>query len=154
MRSKLIALAAAGVFALGTAGTALADNNATGSIASVQVGSTSVAPAVTATAPATTAATSAPTSVDGSGNNNATSSIGTVQAGGGNTASESAGTVQAGPAATAPQARPEQPAQDRRRAQRPQQLSPPEASFRRTSVPRGRRRRGRAAPRRPRTTRT
>jgi hypothetical protein len=90
--------------ALGIARTASADNTATNSIGTVQVGQTSVDPTATASAPATQADASAPTSVGGSGGNTASNSVGTVQAGGGNSASGSAGTVQAGPVSSTPSA--------------------------------------------------
>ncbi len=86
MQSKFLVLIALLVaVVLGTAGTALADNNASGSIGTVQAGNTAVNPSASAGLPATGAAASAPTSVAGSGNNNSSNSIGTAQIGGGNT---------------------------------------------------------------------
>src|SRR5439155_6282980 len=107
MRSKvlgLIALLAA--LALADVGTALADNNASGSIGAVQVGNTSVDPSVNVSLPATSTAAStavsAPTSVAGSGNNKASNSAGVVQVGGGNTASGSTGAVQSSAVSSSP----------------------------------------------------
>ena len=87
MRSKLLTLTALLVaFALADAGSALADNNATGSTGAVQVSNTSVTPSVSASSGTTSVAVSAPTSVAGTGNNTSSNSVGTVQVGGGNTA--------------------------------------------------------------------
>ena len=105
MRAKvfgLLAVALAGI--LGFAHDARADNNATGSTGTVQVGNTSVSPAASASSPAAGVTVSAPASVSGSGGNNASNSTGAVQVGGGNNASGSTGAVQAGGAGVAPSA--------------------------------------------------
>ena len=112
-RKLLLAFVALAALALGLAGTAFAENNAGGSVGTVQIGNTAVDPTAsastpaisataTATVPATTVAASAPVSIGGSGNNTASNSVGTVQAGGGNTAHKSAGTAQSGPVSIAP----------------------------------------------------
>jgi hypothetical protein len=102
MRSRLIVALGVLVSAAIAAPVALADNNATGSIGSVQVSNTTAAPSASATAGSVSASVSVPTSVGGSGNNTASNSVGTAQAGGGNTASNSVGAVQVSGANTAP----------------------------------------------------
>lgn len=102
MRSRLIVALGVLVSAAITAPVALADNNATGSIGSVQVSNTTAAPSANATAGSVSASVSVPTSVGGSGKNTASNSVGTAQAGGGNTASNSVGAVQVSGANTAP----------------------------------------------------
>ena len=101
MRAKCL-LVAATVVALtfGTAQTALADNNATGSVGAVQTGNVGVTPSAGASQSGATAGVSAPTSIAGTGDNTATNSVGVVQAGGGNTSSGSTGTVQSSPIST------------------------------------------------------
>jgi len=105
MKAKCL-LVAVTVVALtfGTAQTALADNNATGSIGAVQTGNVSVTPSAGTSQSGTSAAVSAPTSIAGTGNNTATNSVGAVQAGGGNTSSGSTGSVQSSPVSSSPSA--------------------------------------------------
>src|SRR5204863_7946686 len=105
MRCKLLilfALFAAG--ALGVAETARADNNAGGSIGTVQAGNTSVDASVTGSTPAGGGSVSAPVSVGGTGGNNASNSTGAVQVGGGNTAGNSTGAVQTSGVSSRPSA--------------------------------------------------
>jgi hypothetical protein len=112
-RRLMLAFVVLVALALGMAGTAFGENNASGSVGTAQVGSATVTPTTNATTPAiaptpttavpaTSASVSAPVSIGGSGNNTASNSVGSIQAGGGNTADNSAGTVQSGPASTAP----------------------------------------------------
>src|SRR5438093_12412635 len=96
-RTLLAAVVTLVALALGTAGTALADNNATGSTGAVQVGNTAVNPTAGASQAGATAGVAAPTSVAGTGNNTASNSIGSVQAGGGNTSSNAVGVAQSSP---------------------------------------------------------
>jgi hypothetical protein len=103
MRAKCLLVAATVVaLTLGTAQTALADNNATGSIGAVQTGNVWVTPSAGASQSGTSAAVSAPTSIAGTGNNTATNSVGAVQVGGGNTSSGSTGAVQSSPVSSSP----------------------------------------------------
>jgi hypothetical protein len=104
MKSRVMLVFALLVAAAVAAPTALADNNATGSIGTVQVGSTSVDPAAGAAVGQASAAVSAPTTIGGSGSNNASNSIGTAQVGGGNNASNSAGTAQVSAVRSTPRA--------------------------------------------------
>jgi hypothetical protein len=102
MRSKLlILLALLPVGVLGVAENALADNNATGSVGAVQVGSTSASPSAGVDSTAATASVSAPMSTGG-GDNNASNSVGAVQVGGGNTSTSSTGTAQASQLSSSP----------------------------------------------------
>jgi len=105
MRSKcVLVLAAIMAITLGTARPALADNNADGSVGTVQTGNVSVTPSLGADQGGTTAAVSAPTSIAGSGDNTASNSVGAVQVGGGNTSSSSTGSVQVSSVSTSPSA--------------------------------------------------
>ncbi|MDP9257096.1 MAG: hypothetical protein M3Q31_11135, partial [Actinomycetota bacterium] len=84
MRAKwFLVIAAVAALSLGTAQSALADNNATGSVGAVQAGPVGATPTAGASQSGTTASASAPVAVGGSGDNNATDSVGAVQAGGG-----------------------------------------------------------------------
>ena len=103
MRTIFAILLVLSAIALGTAGNAAADNSATGSTGTAQVGSTSVQPSAAVVSPAT-AAVAAPTSVDGSGRNTATDSTGTAQVGGGNGATGSTGTAQVSGVGSSPSA--------------------------------------------------
>src|SRR6266480_745107 len=95
MRSRrVVVIVAVVALTLGTAQTALADNNATGSVGAVQTGPVGVTPAAGASQGGATASASAPVAVGGSGNNSATNSVGVVQAGGGNSSNNSTGTAQ------------------------------------------------------------
>jgi hypothetical protein len=95
MRSRrVVVIVAVVALTLGTAQTALADNNATGSVGAVQTGPVGATPTVGASQAGATAAASVPVSIGGSGNNTATNSTGAVQAGGGNTSNNSTGTAQ------------------------------------------------------------
>ena len=96
MRSRrVLVVAAVMALTLGTAQTALADNNATGSVGAVQTGPVaSHAERSHERRRVRTAAASVPVAVGGQGNNTATNSVGAVQAGGGNTSSNSTGSVQ------------------------------------------------------------
>src|SRR6266511_5897181 len=91
MRPKrLPVIAAVLAVTLGLAPTALADNDATGSVGAVQTGTVAVTPTVDTSS----ASVSAPTSIGGSGDNTASGSVGSVQVGGGNTSTNSTGSVQ------------------------------------------------------------
>jgi hypothetical protein len=104
MRIKcLFVVALVAAFTLGTAQTAFADNDATGSVGAVQTGNVGVTPSVGAGEAGATAV-SAPTSVAGTGDNTASSSVGAVQVGGGNTSSNSVGSVQSSPVSSTPTA--------------------------------------------------
>ena len=95
MRSRhVVVIVAVVALTLGTAQTALADNNATGSVGAVQTGPVGVTPTAGASQSGATAAASVPVRIGGSGNNTATNSTGAVQAGGGNTSNNSTGTAQ------------------------------------------------------------
>ena len=95
MRSRhVVVIVAVVALTLGTAQTALADNNATGSVGAVQSGPVGVTPTAGANQAGATAAASVPVRIGGSGNNTATNSTGAVQAGGGNTSNNSTGTAQ------------------------------------------------------------
>jgi hypothetical protein len=105
MRAKwFLVIAALVALTLGTAQTALADNNATGSTGAVQTGPVGVTPTAGASQDGTSAAVSAPVAVGGSGDNTATNSTGVVQAGGGNTSSGSTGSAQVSSASASPSA--------------------------------------------------
>ena len=105
MRAKwFLVIAALVALTLGTAQTALADNNATGSVGAVQTGPVGVTPTAGASQADATAAASVPVAVGGSGDNNATNSVGAVQAGGGNTSTNSTGSVQVSSASASPSA--------------------------------------------------
>ena len=105
MRAKwFFVIAAFAAVALGTAQTALADNDATGSVGAVQTGPIGVTPTADATQAGATAAASVPVAVGGSGDNTATDSVGAVQAGGGNTSSNSTGSVQVSSVSASPSA--------------------------------------------------
>src|SRR5215210_2449389 len=105
MRTKCAFIAAVvAAFTLGSAQTALAENDATGSIGTVQTGNVSATPSVGAAEAGATAAVSAPTTVAGTGNNTASASVGAVQVGGGNTSSNSIGSVQSSPVSSSPSA--------------------------------------------------
>ena len=83
MRAKwFFVIAAFAALTLGTAQTALADNNATGSVGAVQTGPVEAAPTAGASQVGATAAASVPVAVGGSGDNTATDSVGAVQVGG------------------------------------------------------------------------
>src|SRR5712691_4813719 len=86
---RVVVIAAFAALALGTAQTALADNNATGSVGAVQAGPVGVTPTADTSQAGATAAASVPVSVGGPGNNTATNSTGAVQVGGGNTSNNS-----------------------------------------------------------------
>ena len=103
MRIKCLVLTAlAAAVTLANAQTALAENDATGSIGAVQVGNVAVTPSVGAGEAGATVNVSAPTSVAGAGDNTASNSIGAVQVGGGNTSSNSVGSVQSSPVRSTP----------------------------------------------------
>ena len=104
MRSRLMVLLGLLVSAAITAPGALADNNATGSIGSVQVGNTTATPSAGAAVGSVAVSVSAPASVAGSGNNTASNSVGTVQVGGGNRATNTVGAVQVSGVKTSPAA--------------------------------------------------
>ena len=105
MRAKCtLVIVAVVALTLGTAQTALADNNATGSVGAVQTGPVGVTPTASASQADTTATASVPVAVGGSGNNTATNSVGVVQAGGGNTSQGSAGSAQVSSVSASPSA--------------------------------------------------
>jgi hypothetical protein len=105
MRAKwFLVIAALVALTLGTAQTALADNNATGSTGAVQTGPVGVTPTAGASQDSASAAVSAPVTVGGSGDNTATNSTGAVQVGGGNTSSNSTGSAQVNSASVSPSA--------------------------------------------------
>ena len=89
---------------LGTAQTALADNNATGSVGAVQTGPVAATPTASASQADATATASVPVAVGGSGDNTATNSFGVVQTGGGNTSHDSAGSAQVSSVSASPSA--------------------------------------------------
>jgi len=106
MRAKCtLVIVAVVALTLGTAQTALADNNATGSVGAVQTGPVGATPTASASQADTTATASMPVAVGGSGNNTATNSVGVVQAGGGNTSQGSAGSAQVSSVSASPPAR-------------------------------------------------
>ena len=77
MRSRhVVVIVAVVALTLGTAQTALADNNTTGSTGAVQTGPVGVTPTAGANQAGATAAASVPVSIGGSGNNTATNSTG------------------------------------------------------------------------------
>jgi hypothetical protein len=76
MRSKVMPVIALLIVAAIAAPAALAENDATGSIGSVQVANTGASPSVGVDVANTAAAPSAPASVVGSGNNTASNSWG------------------------------------------------------------------------------
>ena len=105
MRTKCLLVAAVvAAFTFGTAETALAENDATGSLGAVQTGNVGVTPSVGAGEAGAAAAASVPTSVAGAGDNTASNSVGAVQLGGGNTSSNSVGSVQSSPVSSTPTA--------------------------------------------------
>src|SRR6266576_4353099 len=105
MRARcLLVIAAVVALTLGTAQTALADNNATGSVGAVQTGPVGVTPTADVDQAGASAAASVPVAVGGSGNNTATNSVGAVQAGGGNTSNDSTGSVQVSSVSASPSA--------------------------------------------------
>jgi hypothetical protein len=90
----VVVIVAVVALTLGTAQTALAENNATGSVGAVQTGPVGVTPTAGASQSGATASASVPVRIGSSGNNTATNSTGAVQAGGGNTSNNSTGTAQ------------------------------------------------------------
>ena len=105
MRAKwLLVIAAVMAVTLGTAQTALADNNATGTVGAVQTGPVGVTPTADVSQAGATAVASVPVAVGGSGNNTATNSVGAVQVGGGNTSNNSTGSVQVSSVSASPSA--------------------------------------------------
>ena len=76
MRSKRVVIAAVMALTFGTAQTALADNNATGSIAAVQAGPVGATPTAAASQAGASVAASVPVAVGGTGNNTAAHSVG------------------------------------------------------------------------------
>jgi len=105
MRAKItLVIAAVVALTLGTAQTALADNNTTGSVAVVQTGPVGATPTASASQAGATATASVPVGVGGSGNNTATNSVGAVQAGGGNTSHGSTGSAQVSSVSASPSA--------------------------------------------------
>jgi hypothetical protein len=124
MRARcLLVIAAVVALTLGAAQTALADNDATGSVGAVQTGPVGVTPTADASQAGATVAASVPVAGGGSGNNTATNSVGAVQAGGGNTSNDSTGSVQVSSVSASPcccLSHPLQPGRKRR------QLRPPD----------------------------
>ena len=105
MRAKItLVIVAVVALTLGTAQTALADNNTTGSVAVVQTGPVGATPTASASQAGATATASVPVGVGGSGNNTATNSVGVVQAGGGNTSHGSTGSAQVSSVSASPSA--------------------------------------------------
>src|SRR5206468_5957227 len=103
MRAKCLTVAATVVaLTFGTAQTALADNNSSGSVGAVQIGNVSVTPSAGTSQSGTSASVSAPTSISGTGNNTATNSVGSMQAARRNTASGSTGSMQSSRISTLP----------------------------------------------------